>query len=187
MPSFILQGLHCMVKCHLKRVQHTSQSSSLVFKMNRPALPKTWKTFLFSALTFQNSFKKKSCFSSGTSAKFFIVLRMRLFEKCCNTVQNSCLKIFLKYFSKYWRIGNLHYSCSTVATFFHGIEKLLPRPYTWCFKITVKASFNITGSGLRWVFNVSIDSMCLELQFSRPRWRWVSAATIASDRYVWSC
>ena len=26
--------------------------------------------------------------------------------------------------------------------------------------------------------------MCLELQFSRPRWRWVSAATIASDRYV---
>ena len=30
----------------------------------------------------------------------------------------------------------------------------------------------------------SIDSMCLELQFSRPRWRWVSAATIASDRYV---
>ena len=32
-----------------------------------------------------------------------------------------------------------------------------------------------------------IRSMCLELQFSRPRWRWVSAATIASDRYVWSC
>ena len=31
---------------------------------------------------------------------------------------------------------------------------------------------------------VSINSMCLELQFSRPRWRWVSAATIASDRYV---
>ena len=30
----------------------------------------------------------------------------------------------------------------------------------------------------------SIDSMCLKLQFSRPRWRWVSAATIASDRYV---
>ena len=29
-----------------------------------------------------------------------------------------------------------------------------------------------------------IRSMCLELQFSRPRWRWVSAATIASDRYV---
>ena len=34
-------------------------------------------------------------------------------------------------------------------------------------------------------FKVSrIRSMCLELQFSRPRWRWVSAATIASDRYV---
>ena len=32
-----------------------------------------------------------------------------------------------------------------------------------------------------------IRSMCLELQFSQPRWRWVSAATIASDRYVWSC
>ena len=30
----------------------------------------------------------------------------------------------------------------------------------------------------------SIDSMCLELQFSRPRWRWVSAATIAADCYV---
>ena len=29
-----------------------------------------------------------------------------------------------------------------------------------------------------------IRSMCLELQFSRRRWRWVSAATIASDRYV---
>ena len=29
-----------------------------------------------------------------------------------------------------------------------------------------------------------IRSMCLELQFSRPRWRWVSATTIASDRYV---
>ena len=29
-----------------------------------------------------------------------------------------------------------------------------------------------------------ISSMCLELQFPRPRWRWVSAATIASDRYV---
>ena len=29
-----------------------------------------------------------------------------------------------------------------------------------------------------------IRSMYLELQFSRPRWRWVSAATIASDRYV---
>ena len=29
-----------------------------------------------------------------------------------------------------------------------------------------------------------IRSMCLELQFSRPRWRWVSAATMASDRYV---
>ena len=32
--------------------------------------------------------------------------------------------------------------------------------------------------------NAGIRSMCLELQFSRPRWRWVSAATIASDRYV---
>ena len=32
-----------------------------------------------------------------------------------------------------------------------------------------------------------IRSMCLELQFSRPRWRWASAATTASDRYVWSC
>ena len=31
-----------------------------------------------------------------------------------------------------------------------------------------------------------IRSMCLELQFSRPRWRCVSAATVASDRYVWS-
>ena len=28
-----------------------------------------------------------------------------------------------------------------------------------------------------------IRSMCLALQFSRPRWRWVSAATIASDRF----
>ena len=32
-----------------------------------------------------------------------------------------------------------------------------------------------------------IRTMCLKLQFSWPRWRWVSAATIASDRYVWSC
>ena len=33
-------------------------------------------------------------------------------------------------------------------------------------------------------YTKQIRSMCLELQFSRPRWRWVSAATIASDRYV---
>ena len=40
---------------------------------------------------------------------------------------------------------------------------------------------------IKWVSFYNISSMCLELQFSRPRWRWVSAATIASDRYVWSC
>ena len=40
-----------------------------------------------------------------------IIWIMRHFEWYFNTVQNSCLKIFLKYFSKYWTIGNLHHSC----------------------------------------------------------------------------
>ena len=133
------------------------------------------KHFYFLPWHFKTSFKKKSCFSSGISAKLFVVLRMRLFEKCSNTVEYACLKIFLKYFSKYWTIGNLHYSCSTIATFFHGIEKLLARPYTWCFKITVKASFNITGSGLRWVFNVSIHSMKI-----KNSWIWVECF-----RWIW--
>ena len=85
-------------------------SSSLVFKMNRPALPRTWKTFLFSALTFASSstkpFRKRRVVHICQ-----IIWIMRHFEWYFNTVQNSCLKIFSKYFSKYWTIGNLHYSC----------------------------------------------------------------------------
>ena len=55
--------------------------------------------------------------------------------------------------------------------------------YMLVFKQTDKLYFDYA-----WKFKVpdqgGINYMCLELQFSRPRWRWVSAATIASDRYV---
>ena len=46
------------------------------------------------------------------------------------------------------------------------------------------SGFSIEGMYIQYKNNYDISSMCLELQFSRPRWRWVSAATIASDRYV---
>ena len=84
-------------------------SSSLVLKMNRPALPKTWKTFLFSALTFASSskpFRKRRVVHICQ-----IIWIMRHCEWYFNTVQYSCLKIFLKYFFKYWKIGNLQHSC----------------------------------------------------------------------------
>ena len=65
------------------------------------------------------------------------------------------------------------------AAFMNAIED----GYMLVFKQTDTLHFDYA-----WKFKVpdqgGINYMCLELQFSRPRWRWVSAATIASDRYV---
>ena len=50
--------------------------------------------------------------------------------------------------------------------------------------LIVDANLRKEKLGIDLAMHNAISSMCLELQFSRPRWRWVSAATIASDRYV---